>query len=192
MKTIRAWLMRLFGVFGSSRSERELSAEIESHLQLHIDDNIRAGMTPVEARRRAADRARRRRRHEGGVSRSPRPAGVRIAGARPALRHPHAASRARASRSPASSFSASASASTPRSSPWSTPSCCGRCRSPMPIASCACGTRRRNRPSRGQEVFALSPANFIDWEAQNQVFEQMAIYQRRPAHADRPGRSRMR
>ena len=36
-----------------ARSERELSAEIESHLQLHIDDNIRAGMTPAEARRRA-------------------------------------------------------------------------------------------------------------------------------------------
>ena len=45
--------MRLFGMFGSARSERELSAELESHLQLHIDDNIRAGMTPQEARRRA-------------------------------------------------------------------------------------------------------------------------------------------
>ena len=53
MKTIRAWLMRLFGVFGSTRSERELAAEIESHLQLHVDDNIRAGMPPQEARRRA-------------------------------------------------------------------------------------------------------------------------------------------
>ena len=45
--------MRLFGMFGSSRAERELSAELDSHLQLHIDDNIRAGMTPAEARRRA-------------------------------------------------------------------------------------------------------------------------------------------
>ena len=53
MKTLRAWVMRLFGAFGSTRAERELSAEIESHLQLHIDDNIRAGMTPAEARRRA-------------------------------------------------------------------------------------------------------------------------------------------
>jgi predicted permease len=35
------------------RTERELSAEIESHLQLHIEDNIRAGMTPEEARRAA-------------------------------------------------------------------------------------------------------------------------------------------
>ena len=53
MKALRAWVMRLFGAFGSRRAERELSAEIESHLQLHIDDNIRAGMTPAEARRRA-------------------------------------------------------------------------------------------------------------------------------------------
>ena len=30
-----------------------MSAELESHLQLHIDDNIHAGMTPAEARRRA-------------------------------------------------------------------------------------------------------------------------------------------
>src|SRR5918993_1535116 len=53
MKSVRAWLMRLSGVFATKRSERELSAEIESHLQLHIDDNVRAGMTPAEARRRA-------------------------------------------------------------------------------------------------------------------------------------------
>ena len=37
----------------SSRRERELAAEIDSHLQLHIDDNLRAGMTPEEARRSA-------------------------------------------------------------------------------------------------------------------------------------------
>src|SRR5688572_22238892 len=53
MKSLRAFFMRLSGVFGSSKSERELAEEIESHLQLHVDDNLRAGMTPVEARRRA-------------------------------------------------------------------------------------------------------------------------------------------
>jgi putative ABC transport system permease protein len=50
MKSIRAWFARLFAVFGS---DSEISAEIDSHLQLHIDDNLRAGMTPLEARRRA-------------------------------------------------------------------------------------------------------------------------------------------
>ena len=53
MKSVRAWFMRVFGVFGSTRAEGDLSAEIESHLQLHIDDNIRAGLSPQEARRRA-------------------------------------------------------------------------------------------------------------------------------------------
>jgi putative ABC transport system permease protein len=33
--------------------ERELSAELESHLDLHVADNVRAGMSPEEARRRA-------------------------------------------------------------------------------------------------------------------------------------------
>ena len=32
---------------------RAFDAELESHLQLHIDDNLRAGMTPDEARRQA-------------------------------------------------------------------------------------------------------------------------------------------
>ena len=36
--------------------ERDLAAEIESHLQMHIDDNIRAGMSPQEARRVAVMR----------------------------------------------------------------------------------------------------------------------------------------
>ena len=90
MNSVRAWFMRLFGVFGSTRAERELSAEIESHLQLHVDDNLRAGMTPQEAQAARADRARWRRRDEGGVSRSPRLAGVRVPGARYPLRRPDA------------------------------------------------------------------------------------------------------
>jgi predicted permease len=52
MRRVRAWCVRLMGIF-SGRSERELADELESHLQLHIDDNLRAGMTPEEARRAA-------------------------------------------------------------------------------------------------------------------------------------------
>ena len=33
--------------------DRELAEELESHLQMHIEDNLRAGMTPEEARRQA-------------------------------------------------------------------------------------------------------------------------------------------
>jgi putative ABC transport system permease protein len=40
-------------LFGRSRRDRDLAAELDSHLQLHIDDNLRAGMPPAEARRHA-------------------------------------------------------------------------------------------------------------------------------------------
>jgi predicted permease len=53
MRILRSWLVRLAGLFGRAQRDRELTAEIESHLQLHIDDNIRAGMSPAEARRQA-------------------------------------------------------------------------------------------------------------------------------------------
>ncbi|HEV2205814.1 MAG TPA: ABC transporter permease [Candidatus Acidoferrales bacterium] len=53
MKTLRSWLLRFGGLFGKSRRDRELAAEIESNLALHIEDNLRAGMTPAEARRQA-------------------------------------------------------------------------------------------------------------------------------------------
>ena len=53
MRRLRGWLLRLAGLFPSAGRERELAAELDSHLQLHIDDNLRAGMTPAEARRHA-------------------------------------------------------------------------------------------------------------------------------------------
>jgi len=53
MRRLRAWLLRLAGVFGKGRRERELAEEMQSHLQMHIDDNVRAGMNGEEARRQA-------------------------------------------------------------------------------------------------------------------------------------------
>src|SRR5687768_1564004 len=53
MRRLRASALRLVGTFARSRREREMAEELEAHLQLHVDDNIRAGMTPVEARRQA-------------------------------------------------------------------------------------------------------------------------------------------
>jgi macrolide transport system ATP-binding/permease protein len=51
MRQLRAWLLRLKGVFRKDARERDLADELESHLQMHVDDNIRAGMSPQEARR---------------------------------------------------------------------------------------------------------------------------------------------
>jgi putative ABC transport system permease protein len=53
MRALRAWLVRLGGMFGKDRRERELAAEMESHIQMHVDDNLRAGMSAAEARRQA-------------------------------------------------------------------------------------------------------------------------------------------
>ena len=51
MRQLRAWLFRLKGLFTKTARERDLTDELESHLQMHIDDNICAGMSPQEARR---------------------------------------------------------------------------------------------------------------------------------------------
>jgi predicted permease len=53
MKKIRAWLLRFSNLFARKRRERALSAELDSHIQLHIEDNLRAGMSTAEARRNA-------------------------------------------------------------------------------------------------------------------------------------------
>ncbi len=53
MRRIRAVFLRLGSLLQKSRRERELENELTSHLELHIDDNLRAGMTPGEARRQA-------------------------------------------------------------------------------------------------------------------------------------------
>jgi macrolide transport system ATP-binding/permease protein len=53
MKSLRAWLNRLTGLFSNQLREQEFAAELEGHLQLHIDENIRTGMTPEAARRDA-------------------------------------------------------------------------------------------------------------------------------------------
>src|SRR5574339_286568 len=53
MRRLRAFLVRFGGCLWRTRREQELNDEIDSHLQLHIDDNVRAGMSAAEARRQA-------------------------------------------------------------------------------------------------------------------------------------------
>src|ERR1700688_1992795 len=52
-RRFRALWIRLRGFFGGSHANDEISAELDSHLQMHIDDNLRAGMSAEEARRQA-------------------------------------------------------------------------------------------------------------------------------------------
>ena len=49
MRRVRAFLIRLSGTFRKTRESKELNEELESHLQMHVDDNIRTGMSEGEA-----------------------------------------------------------------------------------------------------------------------------------------------
>ena len=53
MKTLRAILSRFAGLFDRERRDAELHDELQSVLQMHIDDNLRSGLSPEEARRQA-------------------------------------------------------------------------------------------------------------------------------------------
>src|SRR5688500_11077697 len=53
MRRLRGWIVRLGGLFNKQRKDRELEEEIECYIQMHIEDNLRLGMTPEEARRQA-------------------------------------------------------------------------------------------------------------------------------------------
>lgn len=53
MGGLRALWVRASGWLTRSRRDREFGEELASHLEMNIDDNRRAGMTPAEARRTA-------------------------------------------------------------------------------------------------------------------------------------------
>ena len=46
-----AWIARLVNLVPGGRHERELDAELRAHVGLHVEENLRAGMHPAEARR---------------------------------------------------------------------------------------------------------------------------------------------
>jgi putative ABC transport system permease protein len=53
VRLLRTLFLRVAGLFRKGQRDADFSSEIESHLQLHIEDNLRAGMTAEEARRNA-------------------------------------------------------------------------------------------------------------------------------------------
>ena len=172
------------------RAERELSAELESHLQLHIDDNLRAGMTPEEARRPRPGQARRRR-----VAPRRR---IAIAAACPVLE-----SLVRDLR-----YGARTLRQEPRASPLAGIVILGLgigvnsaiftvvnavVLRPLPFPDADRIVRLWHTPPQstfpGMRTFSLSPANFLDWEAQSALVRGDGDLPRRAADADRPGRA---
>ncbi len=53
MRKLRAWLLRFWGFIQRDRHDNAFAEEIETHLQMQIDDNLRSGMHPTQARRDA-------------------------------------------------------------------------------------------------------------------------------------------
>ncbi len=51
MRALRAWLRRVASTVAGRCDDRALDDELAAHLQMHIDDNRRAGMSDAEARR---------------------------------------------------------------------------------------------------------------------------------------------
>ncbi len=163
------------GSFAGNRAERELSAELESHLQLHVDDNLRAGMTPAEARRQAllklggvesAKEAYRDRRGWPGLESLARDLQY---GARTLFKSPGFAVAGIVILGLGigvnSAIFTVVNAVVLR---------------PLPFNQADLIVRLWHTPPQstfpGMRVFALSPANFLDWEAQSSSFEAMAIY----------------
>jgi predicted permease len=53
MRALRVAIARLASLFGRERRDRELSEELETHLEMQAEQNVRAGMTREDARRAA-------------------------------------------------------------------------------------------------------------------------------------------
>src|SRR5262249_29572775 len=53
MRKLRELILRFGGLFNKQHKDLDLDEELQSHLQLHIDDNLRLGMTPEEAQGQA-------------------------------------------------------------------------------------------------------------------------------------------
>jgi len=53
IRTICAWAHRAGGFVRRRRDDSEFAAELEANLQLHVDENLRRGLGPAEARRQA-------------------------------------------------------------------------------------------------------------------------------------------
>ncbi|MCC7186519.1 MAG: ABC transporter permease [Acidobacteria bacterium] len=53
LRTLLGWARRLAGAVRPERGAGPVDTELETHLQLHVDDLVRGGLSPAEARRQA-------------------------------------------------------------------------------------------------------------------------------------------
>jgi putative ABC transport system permease protein len=179
MRHLRAWMIRFGGLFHQHERDRQLAMELESHLEMDIEDGVRSGLTDDEARRQAVlklggiEATKERYRDRRGIplldqlGRDLRYA-VRALRRRPGFTLASIVVLALGIGANTAIFSvvhAVLLAPLPYEDPgrlvfvWHTPPQSG-----FP----------------GLSRFAVSPANYFDWKAQSRAFERMAIIRFRP------------
>ena len=172
---VRAWFARIAGAIRPTRLDRDFSEELQSHLQLHVDDNVRAGMSPEAARRQAwialggierTKESYRDRRGWPSIESMIRDArhGVRILAKSPGFSLAAIAILGLGIGANTAIFSL-VNAVVIR---------------PLPFRDASRIMRVWHTPPSelfsGRRIFAVSPANYLDWRDGNHVFERMAIY----------------
>ncbi len=172
MRFLRAWFLRLGGLFDKDRRDREFAAEMDSHLEFHIVDNLARGMTREEARRRAILRL-------GGVEQAKEL--YRDRRGIPALESFAQDLRfgVRALRS-STGFAAVAILTLAlgigaNSAILSVGNALVLKPLPLPNLDRLVAVRE-SFPNQGLKATAVSPADFLDWRSQNSVFQDIAAY----------------
>ncbi len=178
MRTLRAWIHRVRGVFAASAADDEFARELESHLQMHVDDCLHAGMRPDEARRAA-------RLALGGVEATKDAYRDRrgLPMIETVIRDIRYGARV-LRKSPGFSLAAVLILGLGIGSNTAIFSVVNAVvLRPLPFGDPARIMRVWHTPPReqfsGQPIFAVSPANYLDWRSQNHVFERMAAYGQR-------------
>jgi putative ABC transport system permease protein len=178
MRSLRALLLRLAGLFTAGGRDGDFDAELESHLQLHVDDNLRSGMSPDEARRHAWIAL-------GGVERTKEAhRDQRVIPMIDSIIRDFRHAVRLLVKNPAFSIAAililglGIGANTAIFSVVN-----AVLLRPLPFHDSSRIMRVWHTPPAqqfsGMSIFAVSPANYLDWQAQNHVFDRMSIYRYR-------------
>src|SRR5207302_250813 len=178
---MRSWFIRFGGLFGRRRRDEDLADELNAHLHAHIEDGVRAGVSPIEALRQAVVAL-------GGVA--PACEAYREQRGLPSVETTMQDLRFAVRllwKSPGHTIASilvlglGIGANTAIFSIVN-----AVVLRPLPFADSSRIMRVWHTPPptfaaapNGRRIFAVSPANFLDWQAQNHVFDKMALYRGR-------------